>query len=84
MMSKDQRAAFALKVRANQQAIEAELHSETPNLTTLRRLHMIDHHQWNTVALEIEQQDQCGQGTYLGTPGTVHPDSGGTSKGSGS
>jgi hypothetical protein len=47
------------------------------------RLVAVLHAQLNTLALAAEDQDGQPQGTYGGVAGTVHPDSGGTSKGTG-
>lgn len=73
-MTSADKIAFAAKVQAALATAEAR----HPDSVAIKVLHA----QFNTIALEIEALDGVASGTYGGSPGTVHPDSGGTDKGS--
>jgi hypothetical protein len=66
---------FSLKVKANLAQLEAMF----PDSIRVK----INHHQWNTAAIAMEDADGVPRGTYGGANGTVTPDSGGTDKGGG-
>lgn len=64
---------FSAKVRANLVLLEALF----PDSLRVK----INHIQWNTAAVAMEDADSVSRGTYGGSGGQVHTDSGGTDKG---